>query len=36
VEDLDHVAVHHGQMQLKRHLYEAAHLEVPATYEHWR
>jgi len=36
VEDLDHVAVHQGQMQLTRHLYEGAHPEVPATYEHWR
>jgi len=35
-EDLDHVAVHHGQMQLTRHLYEVAHPDVPATYEHWR
>ena len=35
VEDLDHVAMHHGQMQLTRHLYEAAHPDAPATYEHW-
>jgi uncharacterized damage-inducible protein DinB len=35
IEDLDHVAVHHGQMQLTRHLYEAAHPDAPATYVHW-
>ena len=36
LEDLDHVAVHVGQMQLTRHLYEAAHPDQPRTYEHWR
>ena len=36
LEDLDHVAAHHGQMQLTRNLYEAAHPEVSGMYEHWR
>jgi hypothetical protein len=36
VDDLDHVATHLGQMQLTRHLYEAAHPDAPRTYEHWR
>jgi DinB superfamily len=35
VEDLDHVAVHVGQMQLTRNLYEVAHPEAPRTYDHW-
>ena len=34
--DLDHVAVHLGQMQLTRNLYEAAHPEAGGSYEHWR
>ena len=36
LEDLDHVAVHLGQMQLTRNLYEAAHPEAAGEYEHWR
>ena len=36
LEDLDHVAVHVGQMQLTRNLYEAAHPEAAGEYEHWR
>lgn len=35
VEDLDHSAVHLGQMQLTRNLYEAAHPDEPRTYDHW-
>jgi DinB family protein len=36
VEDLDHVAVHVGQLQLTRNLFEAAHPNAPGTYKHWR
>jgi hypothetical protein len=36
LEDLDHCAIHHGQAQLTRNLWEAAHPEAPRTYEHWR
>jgi uncharacterized damage-inducible protein DinB len=36
LEDLDHCALHHGQAQLTRNLWEAAHPEAPRTYEHWR
>ena len=36
LEDLDHVAVHLGQMQLTRNLYEAAHPEAAGAYQHWR
>jgi len=36
LEDLDHVAVHLGQMQLTRNLYEAVHPEAAGEYEHWR
>ena len=35
VEDLDHVAVHVGQLQLTRNLFEAAHPDAPRTYDHW-
>ena len=36
LEDLDHCAIHHGQAQLTRNLWEAAHPDAPETYEHWR
>jgi hypothetical protein len=36
VEDLDHSAMHYGQVQLTRHLYELAHPELASTYQHWR
>jgi hypothetical protein len=36
VEECDHAAMHYGQMQLTRHLWEAAHPGAPAAYEHWR
>ena len=36
LEDLDHCAIHHGQAQLTRNLWEAAHPDAPKTYEHWR
>ena len=36
VGDLDHVAMHHGQLQLTRHLWEAEHPEWPSLYQHWR
>lgn len=36
VEDLDHSAMHYGQVQLTRHLYELAHPEFRSKYEHWR
>jgi hypothetical protein len=36
LEDLDHCALHHGQAQLTRNMWEAAHPDVPRTYQHWR
>ena len=36
VEDLDHSAMHYGQVQLTRHLYELAHPDFASTYQHWR
>lgn len=36
VEDLDHAAMHYGQVQLTRHLYELAHPEFASSYQHWR
>ncbi len=36
VEDLDHSAMHYGQVQLTRHMYELAHPEFASRYEHWR
>jgi hypothetical protein len=36
LDDLDHVAVHQGQMQLTRNLYEAAYPDASGSYEHWR
>lgn len=36
VEDLDHCAMHYGQVQLTRHLYELAHPGFESRYEHWR
>jgi len=36
LEDLDHCAIHHGQAQLTRNLWEAAHPDGPETYEHRR
>jgi hypothetical protein len=36
LEDLDHCALHHGQAQLTRNMWEAAHPDAPRTYEHWR
>ncbi len=36
VEEFDHAAMHYGQMQLTRHLWEAAHPGFAATYSHWR
>lgn len=36
LEDLDHAAMHHGQMQLTRHLWEGAHPGSPSGYQHWR
>ena len=36
LEEFDHCAMHHGQMQLTRHLWEAAHPGVASRYEHWR
>jgi uncharacterized damage-inducible protein DinB len=35
VEEFDHGAMHLGQMQLTRRLWEQAHPEHPTTYEHW-
>jgi len=35
LEDLDHCAIHHGQAQLTRNLWET-HPGAPRTYEHWR
>ncbi|MEX0782306.1 MAG: DinB family protein, partial [Dehalococcoidia bacterium] len=34
MEDLDHSAMHYGQVQLTRHLYELAHPEFASGYEH--
>lgn len=36
VEVLDHAAMHYGQMQLTRHLWEVAHPEFDSRYQHWR
>ncbi|MFN0148694.1 MAG: DinB family protein [Dehalococcoidia bacterium] len=36
VEELDHSAMHYGQMQLTRHLWEASHPGFEGTYRHWR
>lgn len=36
VEDLDHCAMHYGQLQLTRHFYELAHPRFESRYEHWR
>ena len=36
VEDLDHSAMHYGQMQLTRHLWELEHPNFASQYEHWR
>jgi hypothetical protein len=36
VEDLDHCAMHYGQMQLTRHLWESSHPGQGETYSHWR
>jgi hypothetical protein len=36
LEDLDHCALHHGQAQLTRNMWEATHPDVPKSYEHWR
>jgi hypothetical protein len=36
LEDLDHCAIHHGQAQLTRNLWEVAHPDQRTTYEHWR
>ena len=35
-EEIDHVSMHYGQMQLTRHLWEATHPESPSDYRHWR
>jgi hypothetical protein len=36
VEVADHCAMHYGQMQITRHLYERAHPDFPSQYSHWR
>jgi hypothetical protein len=36
LEDLDHCALHHGQAQLTRNVWEATHPDMPTAYEHWR
>jgi DinB superfamily len=36
VEELDHAAMHYGQLQLTRHLWEEAHPAWDRTYLHWR
>jgi len=36
IELADHHAMHYGQMQITRHLYEQAHPEFASQYEHWR
>ena len=36
VAEFDHSALHHGQMQLTRDLWDAAHPNERASYEHWR
>jgi hypothetical protein len=36
VEELDHAAMHYGQVQLTRHLLEAAFPELAGEYVHWR
>lgn len=36
LEEFDHCAMHWGQMQLTRHLWEAAHPAAASRYHHWR
>ncbi len=36
IEEFDHVAMHYGQAQLTRHLWEAANPGWPSPYNHWR
>ena len=36
VEEMDHVAMHYGHMQLARQLYEHAHPGFVSEYRHWR
>jgi len=36
IEEGDHSAMHYGQMQLTRHLYEQAHPEFASRYVHWQ
>lgn len=35
-EEMDHVAMHYGQMQIARQLFEDAHPDFLSEYEHWR
>ncbi len=36
IEEFDHCAMHYGQVQLTRHLWEAANPGWQSPYEHWR
>ena len=36
VEEFDHAAMHYGQLQLTRHLWEAANPRAESSYSHWR
>jgi hypothetical protein len=36
IELADHHAMHYGQMQITRHLYEQSHPEFATQYQHWR
>lgn len=36
VEEMDHAAMHYGQMQIARQLYEEAHPGFVSGYRHWR
>ncbi len=36
LQEFDHCAMHYGQMQLTRHLWEGAHPDTASTYLHWR
>lgn len=36
VEEMDHAAMHYGQMQISRQLFEEAHPDFVSGYQHWR
>lgn len=36
LEEMDHAAMHYGQMQVARQLYEQSHPDFASRYQHWR